>query len=210
MFAIIVGLIVAVLLIVLNIVLSKISFVPKEIRILSIIVVMTGYIYWGFETFAHHEMHPPVKEASYKFDGTQDVAVLEAAGKDATETKAFWAKAVATAALSGNAVSGKELVASNCTACHSITSEGFPALMSDADAAASYGVTPPDLSISGKIYDKNYLVAFIMNPVKAMHIEHKYPADRAFPMPASDWMEPQQIADMVAYLSAAAKKSSCS
>ncbi|MBU1657793.1 c-type cytochrome [bacterium] len=177
-------------------------------RILSIVVIMVGYIYWGFEPFAHHEMHPHVADASYTFDGKGDVEALEEAGKDAAETKEFWAKVVAASQLNGNADTGKELVAANCTGCHSMTSEDFPVLMSDADAAASYGVTPPDISTAGKIYDKNYLVALIMNPVKAMHIEHKYPVggEKVFPMPSSDWMAPQEIADMVAYLASAASK----
>ncbi|MFA6138570.1 MAG: c-type cytochrome [Sulfurimonas sp.] len=208
MFALYVGLAVAILLIVLNIVLKKLSFVPKEARILSIIVVLVGYIYWGFEPFAHHEMHPHVEDASYAFDGKQDIEMLEAAKIDATATKAFWASVAKIAEHKGNAVAGKELVAANCTACHSMKSEGFPQLMSDADAAASYGVTPPDLSIAGRVYDRNYLIAFISNPVKAMHIEHKYPVggDKVFPMPSSDFMQPQEIADMVAYLSDAASK----
>lgn len=208
MFALYVGLAVAILLIVLNIVLKKLSFVPKEARILSVIVILVGYIYWGFEPFAHHEMHPHVEDASYAFDGKQDIAALEAAGKDATELKAFWSSVAVTAGHKGNAVAGKDLVVANCTGCHSLKSEGFPELMSNEDAAASYGVTPPDLSIAGKVYDRNYLIALIANPVKAMHLEHKFPAggEKVFPMPASDWMQPQEIADMVEYLSAIATK----
>ena len=208
MFALVVGLVVAVLLIVLNIVLSKLSFVPKEFRILTIIVVLVGYVYWGFEPFAHHEMHPSVEEASYAFDGKQDIAALEAEGKDTTSAKAFWASVAKVAEHKGNEVAGKDLVVANCTGCHSIKSEGFPELMSNQDAAASYGVNPPDLSLSGKVYDRNYLIAFIANPVKAMHIEHKYPegGEKVFPMPASDWMQPQELADMVAYLASVAAK----
>jgi len=208
MFALEVGLIVAVILIVLNIVFSKMSFIPKEFRIFTIVVIMVGYVYWGFEPFAHHEMHPHVAEAAYEYDGKGDIEALEATGADATELKAYWAKVASTVALSGNAVAGKELIANNCTGCHSIKSEGFLSVMSDKDAAATYGVATPDLSIAGKIYDKNYLIALIMNPVKAMHIEHKFPVNgsKVFPMPASDWMAPQEIADMVAYLQEAATK----
>ncbi len=207
MFALYVGVAVAILLIVLNIVLSKISF-PKEGRILAIIIVLVGYIYWGFEPFAHHEMHPHVEEASFAFDGKQDVAALEHEGKDATETKAFWASVLKTAEHKGDAVAGKTLFTANCTACHSMKSEGFAELMSDADAAASYGVTPPDLSLAGKIYDRNFLIAFIANPVKAMHIEHKYSAggEKVFPMPASDSLQPQEIVSIVAYMVEAASK----
>ncbi|MDY0121986.1 MAG: c-type cytochrome [Sulfurimonas sp.] len=216
MFSLIVGLVVAVVLLVVNIVLSKIPFVPKELRILTVISIMVGYVYWGFEPFAHHEMHPPVAAAEYKFDGSNDVAALEAQAKEIeakggdrsaldaeiAQTKEFWANVVSIAKLDGNVEAGAELVAANCTACHSIESAGFPQLMEDADAAAAYGVTPPDLSLAGRIYDKNYMAAFILNPVKAMHIEHKYPATgtKVFPMPGSDWMSNQEIADMVAYL----------
>lgn len=208
MFALTVGIVVALVLIVLNVVFSKLSFVPKEFRILTIVVIMVSYIYWGFEPFAHHEMHPEVEDASYAYDGQADIKALEESGGDTTELKAFWAKVNSTAKLDGNAVAGKELIANNCTGCHAIKSEGFPAVMSDADAAATYGVSTPDLSIAGKIYDKSYLIALIMNPVKAMHIEHKFPANgsKVFPMPASDWMAPQEIADMVAYLAQAASK----
>lgn len=222
MFSLVVGLVVAVVLIIVNIVLSKISIVPKEFRILTIVTIMVGYIYWGFEPFAHHEMHPHVAEASYAFDGKGDVealeehmAVVKEKGGDVAaieaqieETKEFWARAVAIGAMSGNAQSGKALVEANCMACHALQADGYPALMSNEDAAAMYGVTPPDLSLAGRIYDKNYLAAFIANPVKAMHIEHKYPADGAkmFPMPSSDWMADQEIADMIAYLAEASTK----
>jgi len=208
MFSLVVGLVVAVVLLVVNIVFSKLSFIPKEFRILTIITIMVGYVYWGFEPYAHHEMHPHVAEAEYKFDGSNDVAALEEVGADATETKAFWTRAVSIGSLKGDTTAGADLVAANCTACHSMESEGYPKLMEDADAVAAYGVTPPDLSIAGRIYDANYLAAFILNPVKAMHIEHKYPVtgSKVFPMPGSDWMSDQEIADMVAYLQSAAKK----
>lgn len=222
MFSLIVGLVVAVVLLIVNIVLLKISFVPKELRMLTIISIMVGYVYWGFEPFAHHEMHPPVAQASYEFDGKADVEALEeqakeieakggdrsALNEEIAQTKEFWANVVSISKLEANVEAGAELVVANCTACHSIESEGFPQLMEDADAAAAYGVTPPDLSIAGRIYDANYLAAFIINPVKAMHIEHKYPVtgNKVFPMPGSDWMSNQEIADMVAYLQEVASK----
>jgi ubiquinol-cytochrome c reductase cytochrome c1 subunit len=207
MFSILVGLVVAVVLLVVNIVLLKVSF-PKEGRILIIVSIMVGYVYWGFEPYAHSEMHPPVAKAEYAFDGSNDVAMLEKAGQDASEVQAFWDRAVKIGSMSGNVEAGKEQVAANCTGCHSMESEGFPVLMSDADSAASYGVVPPDLSLSGRVYDKNFLAAVIMDPVKAMHIAHKYPVggDKVFPMPGSDWMADQDIADMIAYLQDAATR----
>ncbi|MDY0116581.1 MAG: c-type cytochrome [Sulfurimonadaceae bacterium] len=225
-----IGLIVAIVLFVINFVLAKAAPALKEIRILIIVSVMAGYVYWGFEPFAHHEMHPPVADVSYTFDGKGDieqleakieqtkkqVAKLQAKGKDTSAiealiesmheqveaTKAFWQRVGEVSSLHGNVQNGKTLVAANCLACHSMEYEGYPALMSDADSAATYGVVPPDLSLSGRIYDANFLAGLIIDPVKAMHIEHKYPAngEAMFPMPASDWMENQEVRDIVAYL----------
>lgn len=208
MFSLVVGLVVAVVLLVLNIVMSKLPFVPKEFRILTIVSIMVGYIYWGFEPFAHHEMHPHVAEPSYAFDGKAEAEAMKEHGQDAAEIEAFWGRAAAIGALAGNAETGKELVVANCTGCHAIASEGFEQSLSNEDLAASYGVVPPDLSIAGKIYNHNFLAGFIIDPVKAMHIEHKYPVGGAkvFPMPGSDWMGDQEIADMIAYLSDAASR----
>lgn len=231
-----IGLIVAVVLFAVNFIMAKAMPALKELRILVIVSIMVGYVYWGFEPFAHHEMHPHVAEASYEFDGKGDieqlheqiaatnklVAKLEAEGKDASAvkalipaieeqietTKAFWARVGEASKLSGDAANGKALVEANCLACHAMEYEGFPAMMGDADAAATYGVVPPDLSLAGRIYDKKFLAGLIINPVKAMHIEHKYPlgGEKMFPMPASDWMSDQEIMDMVAYLEQAAAK----
>jgi ubiquinol-cytochrome c reductase cytochrome c1 subunit len=91
-------------------------------------------------------------------------------------------------------------VASNCTACHSIEKAGFPPIMDDASSAAAYGVVPPDLSTAGHLYNADFLAAFIKNPAKAAQVAHKFVDGRAHPMPNYDWMQPQEIADIVAYL----------
>lgn len=132
-----------------------------------------------------------------------EVATLPATAQaEAQRRTDFWKTANDTAALTGNAVNGKVLVDANCIACHGIDAAGMPMAMSNADAAASYGVVPPDLSSSGAIYDAKYLVAFVTNPVDAMHIQEKYSPEsgKIFPMPAYNWMQPQEIADVVAYL----------
>jgi ubiquinol-cytochrome c reductase cytochrome c1 subunit len=208
MFSLTVGLIVAVVLLVVNIVFLRIPFIPKEFRILTIVVIMVGYVYWGFEPFAHHEMHPSVAEASHEFNGAGDIKIAQDKGQDTKALEEFWAKVALTSKLTGNAEVGKTLVMDNCTGCHAMEAEGVAKIMSDADSAATYGVATPDISIAGRIYDKNYLVALIMNPVKAMHIEHKFPEGGAkiFPMPASEWMAPQEIADMVAFMQETSKK----
>ncbi len=132
-----------------------------------------------------------------------EVATLpETAKAEAQRRSDFWKTANDTAALAGNAANGKVLVDANCIACHGIDAAGMPMAISNADAAASYGVVPPDLSNSGTIYDTKYLAAFIASPVDAMHIQEKFSPEsgKTFPMPAYNWMQPQEIADVVAYL----------
>ena len=156
----------------------------RELKIFAVVAFFTGVLYWGVEPFAHTQLHPHVDDADYTF---KDVKGLEG--------------------TTGNAAKGAELVAANCTACHSINKAGFPPLMDDASSAASYGVVPPDLSTSGHIYDANFLAAFIKDPAKATKTEHKYVDGASHPMPGYGWMQPQEIADMVAYLQSIAPKS---
>ncbi len=158
----------------------------KEFKILAVIVALVGITYYGIEPYAHHVMHPEVAEADFTFKNLKNVDT----------------------SLAGNAENGKVLVEANCIACHSIESAGFPQMMPNADAAASYGVVPPDLSSAGRIYDKNYLANFIFDPVSAMHLEHKYSPEsgKSFPMPAYNWMSAQEIMDIVAYFESIAPK----
>lgn len=158
----------------------------KEFKILAIIVALVGVLYYGIEPYAHSVMHPEVAPASFSFDDLKHVDT----------------------SLKGNADKGKVLVEANCIACHAIEKAGHLQIMSNADAAAAYGVNPPDLSHAGRIYDKNFLANFIFDPVGAMKLEHKYPVGgaKAFPMPAYSWMQPQEIMDVVAYLQSIAPK----
>jgi len=75
-------------------------------------------------------------------------------------------------------------------------------------ASASYGVNPPDLSNSGTVFASNYLAAFIADPAKASNVSHKFPegSGKAHPMPAYNWMSPEEIASIVSYLKSIAKK----
>ncbi len=159
----------------------------RELKIFAVVVALTLITYWGVEPFAHSQMHPHVEPADYKFTDVQE---------DIKDVKA----------LTGDAQNGAALVQSNCTACHSITAEGFPQLMDNVSSAAAYGVVPPDLSTAGKIYSADYLAAFIKDPVKASKVEHKFQDGRVHPMPAYGWMQPQEIADMVVYLQSIAPK----
>ncbi len=159
----------------------------RELKILAVVVVFTLITYWGVEPFAHSQMHPRVAPADFNFSDLQ---------KDIKEIKD----------LKGDATNGEALVSANCTACHSIEAKGFPQLMDNASAGAAYGVTPPDLSSSGKLYNADYLAAFIKNPAIASKVAHKFEDGRSHPMPAYDWMQPQEIADMVAFLKSIAPK----
>lgn len=159
----------------------------KELKILGIVVALTLIVYIGVEPFAHSQMHPHVEEADFTF---KDLS------KDSGEISS----------LKGNITNGETLVTTNCTACHSIKSKGFPQIMDNASSGAAYGVVPPDLSSAGKIYAKDFLIAFIKNPVEASKVSHKFQEGRAHPMPAYNWMPPQDIADMVAYLQSIAPK----
>jgi len=149
----------------------------KELKILAVVVVLTLITYWGVEPFAHSQMHPHVDAPDYTF---KDVD-----GLNGTQ---------------GNVENGATLVQANCTACHSIESQGFPQIMDDASSAAAYGVVPPDLGSAGKIYNADYLAAFIKDPAAASKVAHKFEDGRVHPMPGYGWMEAQEIADMVAYL----------
>jgi ubiquinol-cytochrome c reductase cytochrome c1 subunit len=159
----------------------------RELKILAVVVALTLITYWGVEPYAHHEMHPKVEAADFTFS-------------DVKETVAD------VKAVEGNAANGEALVTANCTACHSIESKGFPQVMDHASSGAAYGVTPPDLGSAGKLYDSTYLAAFIKNPAIASKVAHKFVDGRAHPMPSYDWMQPQEIADMVAYLKSIAPK----
>lgn len=149
----------------------------RELKILAVLVFFTGVLYWGVEPFAHSQMHKHVDAPDYNFS---DVDGLNGSV--------------------GNAQNGANIVAMNCTACHSIEKAGFPAVMDNASAAAAYGVVPPDLSNAGLIYNEDYLAAFIKDPVKATKTAHAFADGKVHPMPAYGWMQPQEIADIVAYL----------
>ncbi|MFA5216180.1 c-type cytochrome [Sulfuricurvum sp.] len=158
----------------------------KEFKILAVIMALVGITYYGIEPYAHSVMHPEVTAADFTFKDVKNVDT----------------------SLEGNTSNGKALVEANCIACHAIEKAGHPAIMPNADAAASYGVVPPDLSHAGRIYDKNFLANFIFDPVSAMHLQHKYTPEsgKAFPMPSYNWMSPQDIMDVVAYLQSVAPK----
>jgi len=155
----------------------------KEFIILAVVVAFSLLTYWLVEPFAHSQMHAHVETNHFKY------ADLPAMTK------------------TGDAAAGKELVngAAACTGCHSIESQGMPAMMDALTSAQSYGVNPPDLSIAGAIYDANFLAALVKNPAHALSLDHKYPEGGAKMHPMTSFygaggdME-QEIADIVSYL----------
>lgn len=208
----------------------------RELKILAVVVVLTLITYWGVEPFAHSQMHPHVDPVNYNFeesDRTTSKEAVEKAQKALAEAEkkadekaikgakadleaaltfektinAFWDANKAAITATPNVANGEALVTANCTACHSIESKGFPKLMDDASTAGAYGVATPDLGSSGKLYSKDYLIAFINNPALASKVSHKFTDGRAHPMPSYELMNtPQEIADMVAYLQSIAPK----
>jgi len=207
----------------------------REFKILAVVVVLTLITYWGVEPFAHSQMHPATSPANFDFEkadrdsskeaveaakqalaeatknanekamksAKEELAAKEAFDKTINE---FWDSNKEANSLTGNVANGEALVTSNCIACHSIESKGFPQAMDHASAAAAYGVATPDLGLSGKIYSKEFLIAFIKNPALGAKVSHTFDDEKIHPMPGYDWMSSQEIADMVAYLQSIAPK----
>ena len=152
----------------------------NETIILAVIVFFSLVTYYLVEPYAHHVLHKHVESEKFEY---VDLPLI-------TKT--------------GDVTRGQDLVmgAGACAACHSIEAIGMAASMEPQDAAAAYGVNPPDLSNFGAMLDPKYLAAFIADPAKASNVAHKFTPEsgKSHPMPAYNWMQPSEIADMVAYM----------
>ncbi|WP_121756833.1 c-type cytochrome [Helicobacter felis] len=155
----------------------------KELKILAILVVVIGALYWGVEPYAHSVMEPKMPPADFAFKDLQPIDLSK-----------------------GDATKGKDLVAQNCVACHSIESQKIPAPMDHASAGASFGVVPPDLSHVSAVLNPQFLAHFIKDPVKTAKLSHKYKDDNPYPMPAFAQFSDQDLSDIVAYLTSIAPK----
>ena len=159
----------------------------KELKILGLVVAFTLFLYVGIEPFAHKYLHPSVSPADFTFSDLEKVN------------------------QNGNAAKGKEYFEMSCTACHSLTSDGFEPLIDDITSSESYGVAVPDLSSAGYLYDANFLADLIKNPAHAVKLEHKFSDDTTpFPMTpfyglGEDELD-NEVADIVAYLKSVAPK----
>jgi ubiquinol-cytochrome c reductase cytochrome c1 subunit len=158
----------------------------REFKILAVVLFFTAIIYYGVEPFAHSQMHPHVAPADFAF-------------KDLGHTDKV-----------GDPVKGAEnFMAAGCTGCHGVKSQGMNPPMDDAAASGAFGVVPPDLSTAGAMYDRNFLVALIKEPTKALKVEHKFNETKLHPMIAFYGLGGdinQEVADIVAYLQSIAPK----
>jgi len=148
----------------------------KELKIFGVVTFFTLVLYWSVEPYAHSILHPHVAEADFEFKDLEEVTAK------------------------GDVAQGKDLVTTNCTACHGIKSQGIGNPLDNATANMSYGIVPPDLSTAGKIYDEKFLANFIKDPANATKTAHKFVEGKTHPMPSYGWMSDSDIASMVAYL----------
>ncbi len=152
----------------------------RELKILAVVIFFTAVVYWGVEPFAHSQMHPHVAPADFSF---KDLGATTKVGDPKKGAENF--------------------MNAGCTGCHGVSSQNLPAPMDAASASASFGVVPPDLSNVGALYDKNFLIALIKDPTKALKVEHKFNETRPHPMIAFYGLGgdlDQEVADIVAYL----------
>ncbi|WP_104760612.1 c-type cytochrome [Helicobacter cetorum] len=146
----------------------------REFKILVLLIVVIGAIYYGVEPYAHSVMHPKVAPADFAF---KDLEPMDLKNGDVSK--------------------GKQLVAENCTACHGIKSQNIPAPISE---SGSFGVVPPDLSHIAGVLDANFLAHFIKDPVKTAKLSHKFNDEKPYPMPAFSQFSDKDLSDIVAYL----------
>ena len=160
----------------------------NEVVILAVVVFFSLLVYGLVETYAHSVLHKHVESKNFAYE---DLPAI-------TKT--------------GDVARGKDLVmgAGACAGCHSIDVEGMAASMEPHDAAAAYGVNPPDLSNAGVVYDAKFLADVIKNPSHALKVEHLF-ADGSKMHPMTQFYGAggdidQEIADMVIYLQSIAVK----
>lgn len=149
----------------------------RELKIFVFVAIAVGVLYWGVEPLAHSIFHPKTAPADFAFSDLEKLP---------TE---------------GNVENGKTLASTYCIACHSIEKEGFPALISNEDAANAYGVVPPDLSNIGAIYEPNFLANLIKAPTQTLKLTHKFENEKnpmPFPM-APTPLNDAELGDVVAY-----------
>ena len=146
----------------------------KDLKILLLLCVIVGVLYWGIEPLAHKVFYPKTEPADFEFSDLKNLPTT------------------------GNVENGKQLVATYCASCHSVVKDGLEGLSKE-DAIAAYGIVPPDLSTAGAIYDSKFLANLIKNPVETLKLTHKFNDEKPFPMIATD-VSDEELGDIVAYL----------
>lgn len=155
----------------------------KETKILVLLVIIVGTLYWGVEPLAHYVFYPKTDPADFAFNDLEKLPTT------------------------GDINNGKTLASTYCIACHSIEKDGFSSAISKEDSISIYGVVPPDLSNIGAIYDDNFLANLIKNPVKTLQLTHKFnDTDKPFPMTPT-LVDDNELGDIVAYFKSIGVKS---
>ena len=161
----------------------------KEPLILAVVVFFSLVTYYLVEPYAHHVLHKHVESEGFEY---ADLSAVE---------------------KTGDATRGAELVmgAGACLGCHSINVAGMQAPMDAVSSAGAFGVSPPDLSNAGVLYDAKFLANIIKNPTHALKVEHKYTPESGKMHPMTQFYGAggdidQEVADMVAYLQSIAVK----
>lgn len=144
----------------------------REFKILAVLIVVVGILYWGVEPLAHSVFHPKAAPADFEFKDLERINLSK-----------------------GNKDRGEELFQENCQNCHSLKAKGFEAVMGEIEGS----IVMPDLSTAGAIYDENFLAAFIINPAQAVKLEHKDYLMPPYSAQEEESLE-QEVADIVAFL----------
>ncbi|GHV01789.1 ubiquinol-cytochrome C reductase cytochrome C subunit [Campylobacterota bacterium] len=136
----------------------------KEIKILFVLILLTGAMYYGIEPYAHHIFNPVVKPADFKFS---DLFPADSSPAAVDMERGRLIQLVNEA----NPEEGREIVQNfGCQACHTIKSaQMFPYGLGSLEAEEkalieANGLLPPDLSNAASLYDEVYLIDFMKNP----------------------------------------------
>ncbi|WP_027326834.1 c-type cytochrome [Helicobacter pametensis] len=154
----------------------------KEIKILALLAIIVGVIYWGVEPLAHSIFNPPKAPADYKYSDLKELQV----------------------SLTGDAKKGKTLVENNCSACHNAKTPE-----NELKARNAEMVMGPDLDTMGYLYAPEFLTAFLKDPLKAtmLHEKLKGKEDTYQMSSIAGSLDDQEIADIVAYFKSIAPQS---
>lgn len=153
----------------------------RELKILAILIIIVGVIYWGVEPLAHSVFHPHKAPADYEFSDLKNLQTH----------------------LKGDVTAGKTLVEENCMACHNMKTPE-----NDLKARNAESVQGPDLQTMGYLYAHGFLTAFLKDPLKAIKLDEKLKGkEDHYQMSAiAGTLDEQQIADIVTYLDSIAPK----